>query len=192
MRALVALLLLSLVSTASAQTFQAGPGSGYLGFLGDDGRLKDLKGLGAILQLESPLDEQQVGVSETGEPVYSWDKSLILSAPIVADQDEITAVCALQFSHRMGRSDSFLAVGPVLGVLRSDVLEVLETGEPAVETALYLGGRINLWMGIPVGESSIPVQVGALLAGHLAGIPAEYDRPLLLGFDVSIPRDIIP
>lgn len=185
--------LVILAACAGAQeTISFGGGSGYLGFVGDDGKLSDIKGISLALQLEAPLDEQLSHQDPTtGEDVYSWDSSLLLTTPVVADQDVVTAMFALQYAHRIGRGDAFLALGPIIPVLRHDVLEALETGEPAVDTALYAGGMLSLWMGVPVGDSTLPVQLSALVAGHLAGIPEEYERPTLLGFQVTLPRDLL-
>lgn len=185
--------LVILAACAGAQeTITFGGGSGYLGFVGDDGRLSDIKGISLALQLEAPLDEHLTHQDpETGKDVYSWDNSLLLTAPVVADQDVVTGMFAVQWAHRLGKGDAFLAAGPIVPLLRHDVLEALETGEPSVDTALYGGAMLTLWMGVPVGDATLPIQLSALVAGHLAGIPEEYERPTLVGFQVSLPRDLL-
>lgn len=189
--ALAVLVLLAWSAAASAQdTIQFGGGSGYFGFIGDDGRLRDLKGISVALQLEHPLDEYVSGTDDSGESIYSWNKSLLVTAPVLADQDQVTSFFSLQFAHRAGKGDTFLAGGPLLGMLKGEVLADLAP-EEEFGTALYAGAQLSLWMAVPVGDATLPIQVSAIVAGHMAGIPKGVDHPPLIGFQFQLPRDLL-
>lgn len=188
--ALAVLVLLAWSAVASAQdTIQFGGGSGYFGFVGDDGRLRDLKGIAVALQLEHPLDEYVSGTDENGDSIYSWDKSLLVTAPVIADQDQATPFFSVQFAHRAGKGDTFLAGGPLLGVLQPPILAELAPGQE-LEKALYAGFQASLWMAVPVGDATLPIQISAVVAGHLAGLPKDVDHPTLVGFQFQLPRDL--